>query len=63
MRSILWGWIKALLFRLDAERAHRLTVFLIRLGNLLGGVPLRIAAGAGAFTAALYMVKLEGITA
>lgn len=46
MRSILWGWIKALLFRLDAERAHRLTVFLIRLGNLLGGVPLRIAAGA-----------------
>lgn len=46
MRDLFWRFVKAILFRLDAEQAHRLTVALIRLGSRMGGIPLRIVSGA-----------------
>ena len=48
LRDRLWGVFKELLFRMDAERVHRLTVWIIRWGNRFPGkAPLRIASGAG----------------
>jgi dihydroorotate dehydrogenase len=46
MRRWLWGLFRRLLFRVDPETAHRVTVVLIRAGARLGGIPLRIASGA-----------------
>lgn len=53
---------------LDATGATNLvSVYPLAFGTTTPFVPgspkVRIAAGAGAFTAALYLVKLEGITA
>jgi dihydroorotate dehydrogenase len=45
MRKLLWNIAKWLLFRLDAETAHLITVRLLRLGIRIGGAPLRIASG------------------
>jgi dihydroorotate dehydrogenase len=62
IRSFLWSLAKRFLFLLDAERAHRLTVAMIRLGIRLGGVPLRIASG-GSFqgSAAAEPVRVFGL--
>lgn len=46
MRAALWKLLRGILFRMDAETAHRLTLSLIRLGTHPGGAPLRIASGA-----------------
>ena len=46
MRLFFWSIIKRVLFLLDAERAHRLTVRLIHLGSRMGSAPLRIVSGA-----------------
>ena len=44
---MIWNLIKKFLFSLDAEAVHRATAVLVRIGIRLGGVPLRIASGAG----------------
>lgn len=47
MRGLLWRRVKFFLFLLDAERAHRITVSLIRWARKLGGdTALRLASGA-----------------
>jgi dihydroorotate dehydrogenase len=45
MRTFIWRLAKWILFRLDAEKAHRITVRLIRLGIIFGPSSLRIASG------------------
>jgi dihydroorotate dehydrogenase len=47
LRRFFWKILRAILFRIDAETAHRITLSLIRLSIRLGNVPLRIAAGGG----------------
>ncbi len=42
---MFWKLAKAILFRIDAETAHRFTVALVRLGIRFRGVPLRIVSG------------------
>src|SRR4051812_22385417 len=44
-RLLLWKMVRKFLFRLDAESAHHLSLRLLKLGIVLGGVPLRIASG------------------
>ena len=44
MRRAVWGFVRAILFRIDAETAHRCTLSLIRLSILLGNKPLRLVA-------------------
>jgi dihydroorotate dehydrogenase len=41
----LWNFIKAILFKFDAEFAHRLTVVLIRMGIRFGNWPLKVVSG------------------
>lgn len=43
--DILWKIARWILFRMDAETAHRIGVFLIRLGIKMDCVPLRIVSG------------------
>src|SRR5687768_7401691 len=50
-RLFAWSFLKKLLFRLDAETAHRLTVRSIRFARRLGEAPLRIASGSPALPA------------
>src|SRR4051812_30119066 len=45
IRFAFWRVVKRFIFLLDAETAHRVTVLFIRLGILLGRVPLRIVSG------------------
>jgi dihydroorotate dehydrogenase len=45
IRAFLWKGAKHLLFKFDPETAHRVTLLLIRLGILLGNLPLHIASG------------------
>ncbi len=45
LRDHLWKIVKWFLFKLDAERAHRLTVRLIQIGSSFGKAPLRLASG------------------
>ena len=42
---MIWKFLKYLLFLIDAEVAHRVTISLIRLGIHLKNVPLRIVSG------------------
>ncbi|MEO5971583.1 MAG: quinone-dependent dihydroorotate dehydrogenase, partial [Bdellovibrionia bacterium] len=42
---MIWAFFKRLLFLIDAEVAHRVTISLIRLGIRLKNVPLRIVSG------------------
>jgi dihydroorotate dehydrogenase len=44
---LIWNFFKKLLFLIDAEVAHRVTVVFIRLGIRLKNVPLRIVSGSG----------------
>ena len=44
MRRFLWSVIRSILFRIDAETAHRFTLSLIQLSIRLGNVPIRIFA-------------------
>ncbi len=46
MRSRLWALLKWFLFRLDAEKVHRFSVAMLRLGMRLGRAPLRWLSGA-----------------
>ncbi len=46
VRVLLWKMIKWFLFRIDAETAHHLTVRCMKVGILLGRVPLSIVSGA-----------------
>lgn len=44
---MIWKLIRWFLFRLDAERAHLMTLRLIRMGMRFRNIPLRIASGEG----------------
>ncbi len=57
---MFWKLAKAILFRVDAETAHRFTVALVRLGIRLGGLPLRIVSGTSARPAS-PSVKVAGL--
>ena len=63
MKAGLWRLAKAILFRLDAERAHRLTVGLMRWAYKIGGGRLlRIASGADLPPALPLSVPYSGAT-
>jgi dihydroorotate dehydrogenase len=47
IRILAWKAMRWLLFRLEAETAHRITVMLIRLGIRLRNVPLETISGGG----------------
>jgi len=61
MRRFLWGIVKAVLFRLDAEQAHHVTTALIRIGIRFGGWPLRIASGAPALRQSKKSISVFGL--
>jgi dihydroorotate dehydrogenase len=50
MQSRIWRWLRFFLFFFDAERAHLWTLFLIQIGNHLGGRPLRWFSGGSAIS-------------
>jgi len=45
LRKIGWKIFKKLLFRIDAETAHKVTILMIRFGIRLGNFPLRVVSG------------------
>ncbi len=57
----MWGIVRWILFRLDAELAHRITLALIRAGIWMGNWPLRIVSGSFSQTPANELPEVFGM--